>query len=326
MLLLGLAVLSGAIGWTIAFRIFRGGRTNWMQDPSGVERATQLRAAMEKLQPLHAPLPIPAPGDWLAEHHEPGQTFDQYLQSDPIRPDDQRRVIYIQPLGEFNDTQRRIVDLTADYMARFFNAPVTTQPDLSLSIIPPDARRTHPSWGMKQILTGHVLQHVLRPRLPEDATVYLAFTTSDLWPGQGWNFVYGQASLRQRVGVWSIYRNGDPDAGEGAYLLCLRRTLGTAVHETGHMFGMLHCTTHMCVMAGSNHMAESDSHPLWLCPKCQAKVCWAMRVDPVARYRRLAEFCQANNLQAERAFFEKSIAALRGSGASPPGAQASAPS
>ena len=49
---------------------------------------------------------------------------------------------------------------------------------------------------MKQILTTHVLGEVLKPRLPKDAAAYIAFTASDLWPGEGWNFVFGQATLR----------------------------------------------------------------------------------------------------------------------------------
>ena len=25
------------------------------------------------------PIPVPKPGDWLAEHHEPGQSFDDFV-------------------------------------------------------------------------------------------------------------------------------------------------------------------------------------------------------------------------------------------------------
>jgi predicted Zn-dependent protease len=89
--------------------------------------------------------------------------------------------------------------------------------------------------------------------------VYRPLTASDLWPGKGWDFVFGQANLRKRVGVWSIYRNGDPAAGEAAYRLCLRRTLATATHETGHILTMKHCTAYACLMNGSNHQAERDS-------------------------------------------------------------------
>lgn len=38
----------------------------------------------------------------------------------------------------------------------------------------------------------------------------IAFTNADLWPGEGWNYVFGQASLADHVGVWSIHRYGDP--------------------------------------------------------------------------------------------------------------------
>jgi len=165
---------------------------------------------------------------------------------------------------------------------------------------------------MDQILSTYVLDQVLIPRVPRDAVAVLALTTSDLWPGKGWNFVFGQASLQSRVGVWSIYRNGDPDAGEEEFRLCLRRTLKTATHETGHMFSMLHCTAYECNMCGSNHRVESDRHPLWLCPVCLAKLTWATGVEPVGRYERLAAFCKENRFVEEAEFFQKSIAVLQG--------------
>ena len=47
------------------------------------------------------PLPPPGPGDWLAEHPEPGQTFEQFLRARPRRPDAPRKKLYLLPLGEF---------------------------------------------------------------------------------------------------------------------------------------------------------------------------------------------------------------------------------
>jgi archaemetzincin len=187
---------------------------------------------------------------------------------------------------------------------------VTIRNDLSLDLIPDEARRKHPEWGMDQILSTYVLDTVLYPRLPKDATAYIAFTPSDLWPGEGWNFVFGQASLSHRVGVWSLFRFGDPDESDEAFRLCLKRTIKTATHETGHMFSMLHCIQYKCNMCGSNHLAESDRRPLWLCPHCLAKLCWATKADPENRFERLAAFCEKNGLGQEKAFFEKSLAAL----------------
>lgn len=271
-----------------------------------------LPAEFKRLLPLHKKLGQPQPGDWLDQHPESGQTFRQYVRSRPVKPDRNRRVIYVQPLGDFTDTQRKIVTLTAEFMKIYFDLPVEIRDDLSLDVIPAEARRKHPSWGMDQILSTYVLSEVLYPRLPEDATAYIAFTTSDLWPGEGWNFVFGQASLSHRVGVWSIYRNGDPEESDDAFRLCLVRTIKTATHETGHMFSMQHCILYQCNMCGSNHRAERDRQPLWLCPHCLAKLCWATKADPEERFERLIGFSKSNGLRAEQEFYQKSLSALRG--------------
>ena len=153
------------------FILLAGGATMCLSEAGDGEPAEveHLLAVMEKLRPLHTRLGKPQPGDWLEVHPEPGQSFREYLASDPLTPRGQRRVIYIQPLGEFTQTQRKIVTLTADFTRRYFDLPVKIQKDLSLSVIPPSARRRHPAWGMGQILTKYVLQQLLRPRLPQDA-------------------------------------------------------------------------------------------------------------------------------------------------------------
>src|SRR4051812_39046859 len=70
----------------------------------------------QKLIPLHKPLGEPKPGDWLASHKEAGQTYDQYVRGKPVRPDKKRRVICIQPLGDFSANQRKILEATAEYV------------------------------------------------------------------------------------------------------------------------------------------------------------------------------------------------------------------
>lgn len=273
----------------------------------------RLHRVIKKLEPLHGKKHEPGESDWLAHHDEPGQSFDVYRGEDPVVPDldrgpGKRHTLYIQPLGELTPTQQKIVEETARYMHRFFGVPVKRQPPLALSLLPAKARRMRD--GTEQILTSHVLDEVLRPRLPGDAAAYISFTAADLWPGRGWNFVFGQASLTERVGVWSVHRYGDPDASEEAYRLALLRTLKVAVHETGHMFGMKHCTAHECVMAGSNNLEETDRAPVWLCPQCLAKMCWATQSDPLRRYRALAAFARDQGLAEEASFFERSLKAL----------------
>ena len=148
-----------------------------------------------KLAPLHTKLGKPQEGEWLARFKESGQTFEEYIECGPANPQGKRTTLCVQPLGDFSPTQRKIVTLSADFMGRYFGLPVRVEKDLPLSVIPASARRVHPSWGMPQILSPYVLDSVLHPRLPADAAAYIAFTASDLWPGEGWNFVFGQASL-----------------------------------------------------------------------------------------------------------------------------------
>ncbi len=276
------------------------------------ERQGELPAKFKKLVPLHQKLGKPRPGDWLSVHAEPGQTYGQYVRDRPVKPEGRRRVIYVQPLGDFDRTQRKIIDRTAEFLGIYFDLPVKIRDELPLKLIPEKARRTHPTWGDKQILSTYVLHEVLPGRLPKDACVLIAFTTSDLWPGEGWNFVFGQASLRQRVGVWSIYRNGDPRINDEAFRLCLRRTIKTATHETGHMFSMMHCTMYECNMCGSNHRAESDRHPLALCPHCLAKLCHATGAHPQKRFEKLIAFYRANGPKPGQEFAQRSLAAMRG--------------
>lgn len=201
----------------------------------------QLPRVFRKLLPLHQKLDEPKFGDWLASHKEPGQTYFQYLKSRPVRAEPKRRMLYVQPLGDFTPTQRRIVDKTAEFMGVYFGLPVKIREGLSLSVIPDKAQHKAGLVRSEQLLTTYILSDVLKPRLPRDGVALIAITRADLWPGEGWNYVFGQASLGDRVGVWSFNRFGDPEQGEEPFRLCLLRTLKTATHETGHMFSLQHC-------------------------------------------------------------------------------------
>jgi archaemetzincin len=270
----------------------------------------RLRTLSQRLAPLHQKLRKPGPDDWLAKHTELGQTFHQYLvdHREPLR--DRYETMYVQPLGEFTPTQRRLLDLTADFLGRFYACPVTVLDPVPLDNVPASARRFLESRGSEQFLTSYLLNDVLKPRRPDNAVAVLGLTATDLWPAPGWNYVFGQASLSERVGVWSINRYGDPDESAAAFTLCLRRTLATAAHETGHMLGIPHCIAFECCMNGSNHLAESDSRPLEFCPECQPKIWWTCRADPETRCERLIEFGETHRLDVETQHWRTALKTL----------------
>ena len=140
-----------------------------------------------------------------------------------------------------------------------------------------------------------------------DAAALIAFTSDDLYPNETMNFVFGQASMEDRVGVWSLYRLDD----DADYATFLRRTLKIAAHETGHMFSMHHCTKYECVMSGTNYLGETDRRPIDACPECMAKICWLSDTGPAERYARLEAFCRKNGLVKEADEFERKADAVR---------------
>ncbi len=237
--------------------------------------------------------------DWLVNQKEAGETFAEYIASTPTLPTTERRTIYIQPIGVFSADQKRAIQLTADYMKAFYNLPVKLSREIPLGTVPKDKSRRIEYRNNLQIRTTYFLDDVLPKMLPADAAALIAFTNYDLYPGETWYFVFGQATFEKRVGVWSLYRFADPQTGKVDPKLLLSRTLKIAMHETGHMFSMKHCIKYECLMSGTNNLGETDRRPLDNCPECMAKVAWAMNYDPVERYNNLAAFWQKNGRHDE---------------------------
>jgi archaemetzincin len=87
----------------------------------------------------------------------------------------------------------------------------------------------------------------------------------------------------------------------------LLRAIKVMVHETGHMFGLRHCRTYRCVQNGSNHMAESDSQPVFLCPNCLKKLQWNLKFDPAERYKKMLKFWEENGFKNETEWLRKRL-------------------
>ena len=63
----------------------------------------------------------------------------------------------------------------------------------------------------------------------------------------------------------------------------LGRACIIAVHKLGHCFGLDHCVYYACVMQGTASVAEDTQQPPYLCPVCQAKVAYALAVEPATK-------------------------------------------
>ena len=83
-------------------------------------------------------------------------------------------------------------------------------------------------------------------------------------------FVFGEAHLGGRAAVVSTARLEEP--GFPDERVVLERLAKEAVHEVGHVFGLLHCDTPGCVMGRSSSVRDVDKKRGDLCSSCQGRV------------------------------------------------------
>jgi archaemetzincin len=280
--------------------------------PSDVALLQAVRADGLKIKDVGHTKGALQPHDWLESHPEPGQTFDEYLTTEPNRPGKLRTTIYFQSIGTFPLDQQRVIGRMKELLRIFYGLPTKELGGVPISVIPASAQRPGPLNGATQLLTPYLLEELLPSQRPRDAVAVLAVTNTDLSPEQGLSYVFGQAKLRDRVGVCSLRRYGDPAGNEEAFQKVLRRTLKVAVHETGHMFGIQHCKDYECGMNAPNHLDELDRNQLAFCPECEQKVWWSCRSDRRKRYQSLQQFARDNRLIDEERIWTKSLRKLNG--------------
>lgn len=265
----------------------------------------EAKRTIKLLEPLHEHKKPPQPGDWIDRHgknkDEQGQTFDEYVRGRK-RSIEQYPKLYLLPLGTFGEAEQKMIDSVVDGMTRFFGLPTTLLKADPLEKLPGFAERVGFA-GQRQLLSLHLIDTILPPKRPKDAAALLGLTNVDLWPGEGWNFVFGQASLGTRVGVWSTARYGNASGLDEERKLFFSRLLKVALHETGHMFGLPHCRAYECGMNGSNSLPESDQHVLEFCPECQAKIWWTNDYAPKKRCEAMLEFCKKEGLVDEGLYY-----------------------
>ena len=239
----------------------------------------------------------PQPGEWLARFDEPGQTFEQYVAADVNRKSADRAILYIRPLGDGMKKHGAVIEQMREFAQIYFGAEAKL---LEPAPMPPNALdRDRGQYDATRVHT------TLRESMPERAIAYIGLTDDDLY-SKGLNFVFGEGSLRERVGIYSLHRLDSPDPAQ-----FLRRSLKLMCHEVGHIFSIQHCIEYLCCMNGANSLEESDRQPLHLCPTDLRKLAWNMGFDVRARYDTLEMFYAAHGLTDEAAFVRKVKEKLR---------------
>jgi archaemetzincin len=125
--------------------------------------------------------------------------------------------------------------------------------------------------GRRQYGSIAVLEMLVR-LCPNDAGKLLAVTGRDLFVPV-LTFVFGQAQLGGRVGVVSLARLRQEFYGlEPNREVLVERAAKEALHETGHLFGLVHCADRNCAMSLATNVRQIDSKQAAFCAPCRARL------------------------------------------------------
>ena len=107
---------------------------------------------------------------------------------------------------------------------------------------------------------------------PDDAGKLLALTGRDLFVPV-LTFVYGQAQLNGRVAVFSLARLRQEFYGFAPDReVLMERAAKEALHETGHLFGLVHCPERTCAMSLATNVRQIDRKQASFCAPCRARL------------------------------------------------------
>lgn len=284
---------------------------------------------------VEAKLSDPLPGSWRhygANHGEFNQTLPSYikmLSKAKAWPD--RRPLYIQCMGNFSESDLKIASITADYLGVFHNVriklcknilSVEQLKDKYLKLIEENRQKPvgeeqealenwYGHWEKQikksfprangQYLSDLALEFMSSALIPElekeaeEQVQAIILTSEDLFSSDLGNFVFGTASLTDRVGIWSNARFGDPSSSPKEFETCLLRMMKISTHEFGHMQHLSHCTDYECNIGGYMSLKELDNRPLLYCLQDTAKICYLTHTSLLEYHKKILKFYQNFN-------------------------------
>ncbi len=166
--------------------------------------------------------------------------------------------VYVWWIGEA-EVEQDLLEHVHRHLASAFGRPVLSwdRPERPRHAF--DARR-------RQHASGAILRWLLETG-PRDGKV-LGVTDRDLFIPI-LTYVFGEAQLGGNAAVVSTARLLEDVELVGRRLL-VERLAKEAVHELGHVFGLVHCGTAGCVMSRSPAVREVDEKSAEPCGECRA--------------------------------------------------------
>ena len=257
-----------------------------------------------QLADLYDTLSTPQPGEWLYEQQEFGQSLDEFRDETPIDSNNADATFYILPIDISHEEEFSLIADVATYLTTIFGYEVTVMPSMTAQLFPPHYFRD------EQLNSQLLLDEIIRPLLEQDALGLMGITQRDIYPGDGWNFVFGQANTKEKIGITSFARYGDYNT-DSTRRLVLNRLIKTTTHEFLHMLGLQHCIQFACVLNGSNSLDESDKKPSIICPECLAKLDIIFPTFTEKYFPASLQFYQKYQFKEEQQFCERVINELK---------------
>lgn len=272
--------------------------------PVPKDDAVEYNQIQDSLSDLHSRLDKPTAGEWLTDHPETGQTFKEYIHLKPLGATETRTKLYLAMVSKMDSNQFNILLKVQEYLSIFYACETELITlEIDYSAIPEKYFRYNEKEEI-QVLTDFFLKNLLVNNLPDDAFAMIGCTTYDIFPDPQWNYVFGQASLNNRVGVWSMRRLGNPTEYPLTKDKAIVRNLKISSHETGHMLSLKHCINYDCIMNGSSQIHETDNKPVYFCPECLGKMNYNRNFELQKRFGNLKKFWTENELTIYHQYYE----------------------
>jgi archaemetzincin len=167
-------------------------------------------------------------------------------------------------LISFGYFDQEILEMIVPDVSREFAIPVRTKiGNLDLSGFYDPSRRQY---------NGTALLNKINNEYASDISKTLGLFNIDLFIPI-LTYIFGQAFLGGRIGIASMYRLSNDRYGiKTNDTILLERFRKEAIHELGHMFGLIHCSDPVCVMRSSTYVEDIDQKNQVLCSKCRAQI------------------------------------------------------
>ena len=289
---------------------------------------------------------LPGSNDWLHEFpsDQKGQTFNswyKFIERTSIYSfltDSNKNSIGLITVGTFNIYLTQKIYPLFDILSQFTKVYYF---GLNIEILEPISTkgitsRYNENSNNKQLKTKSISYQLKKIKKKyNNLCCLMGISIIDLYPDDSWNFVFGEASIQDSVGIFSFARyfpgfyklsvpqyfavdkddklknlkamidgevsNDDKNwlnkvLDEKEQIIFIRRCLGVLLHEIGHLFGLEHCPYFECLMNGANHLQESDAAPLHLCPVCLHKLYFASKMmEKAERNKKRGNMKHENN-------------------------------